>query len=319
MRIKFCLLIFALNFSLLGGQRTEVVCGSAQIPPIPKSNWIHFRNSVASLGDEHHAANDAIVPGKNFVTVTGRFAYGPFLKAIADETVELWLDHCEPQATFMGRVQTDSSGFARFEIFPYLEPGVYKLTYRVQADGSLTHAWLTVTRPQAYITVFDIDGTLTINDREGFKEACGSALGCSYEPTLRPGAIALTRHWNEQSSHVVYLTSRHHCLTNMTRSFLQRQGFAFGTLIHSNNFGEWMPSESGTGRFKVAELRQMISRGLFIKAAYGNSKTDMYAFREAGVPDEYTYIIGKKGALGEDFEEHLKWLRGTDSNRRPGD
>ncbi len=319
MRTGLKFLFFSLSFNLLAGWGSESICGSAEIPAASQSAWIHLRNSVASLGEQHHAANDAIVPSKTFVTVTGRFSYGPFLKAVADETVELWLDHCEPQATLMGRVQTDSDGFARFQIFPYLEPGVYRLTYRVQADGSLLHAWLTVTKPQAYVTIFDIDGTLTINDREGFKEACGSAFGCTYEPTLRPGAITLTRHWDMKGSHLVYLSSRHHRLTDMTRSFLKRQGFASGTVMLSNNLGEWMPTEGGTGKFKANELKKLVKSGLLIAAVYGNSKTDIYAFRQAGVSDEFTHIVGEEGTLGEDFEEHLKWLRGTDSNRRPGD
>ena len=80
-----------------------------------------------------------------------------------------------------------------------------------------------------------------------------------------------------------------------------------------------------TKEYKESLLKQFSSHGAFLYRAYGNAKTDAYAFLDAGISEENVYIIGKyaqelanergiQAILDDDWDlgyvEHLDVIKG---------
>ena len=134
-------------------------------------------------------------------------------------------------------------------------------------------------------------------------------------PSDRAGGSELTHVRAKQGYVIVYLTGRPYWLTQRTRDWLSAKGVASGSLHVADSNKQILPTNSSVGDFKTAYLKRLQSYGLVIESAYGNAKTDLYAYGNAGVDKSRTFIVGKYGGdddtvgLGDDYLEHLDSAR----------
>jgi len=110
------------------------------------------------------------------------------------------------------------------------------------------------------------------------------------------------------------LSARHYLMNNLTRKWLYDNGFVPGTLKVTQSFFQTLPKHSQVGQYKTGELHGVKNAGLLITRAYGNTETDVFAYRNIGIKDERIFIMGKFSGsfgvvgLGPDFTAHYKEL-----------
>ena len=296
--------------NLFAGYNPYVICDKAPVPRAEPQKFQHTRNTIFSLGDANHSGNDVIVAMGNDAEIPGKFAYGTFSKDITGEAIEIYIDDCSGELVLLGADLTDHDGRTNYVISSWRlpkNPGQYKIVQRVLGDASYVVSYLRIVHQGSPIVVFDMDGTLSISNVEEIKE-----ILFDHNPESRRGAAELTRFWKNKGVEVVYLSGRHYVLTALSRKDIVKSGYAPGTLLTSHGVSEWLPSKSHTGEYKYKELMKLKNQGLLVQAAYGNEKTDVYAYLKAGIPKERVFVVGKRGgyqgtqALGEDFVTHLR-------------
>jgi phosphatidate phosphatase PAH1 len=287
----------------------------------PKAGQFAHKRSklIAKVGDHAHSAQDVLVTPDAAMTVAGKFAYGRVSKDLEDEPVDLYLGDCEtwkPLAT----TRSDDDGRIAYTIEKQDQPGlgVFDIKQVVQGDATLTSSRLTVAPAGSRLIVFDIDGTLTIGDKELAKEMAdefweGLRSG-ENPPEPYPGAAALTKAWAAKGYLVVYVTGRPYWLAELTRTWLAKQKCAPGHLHTTDRNRDARPSKGGVGEFKAAYLQSLKDQGFVIDYIYGNTESDVFAYAKAGIDPSKTYIIGEFGgikgtnALKGGYTEHLKWV-----------
>lgn len=162
----------------------------------------------------------------------------------------------------------------------------------VQGDRSSANGYLTVVDPGRKAVLFDIDGTLTLNDFE----AVGDYLGIS-NAQMHNGADELVWSYVEKGYQVVFLTARQYWLARTTREWFNRNGLIHWHLRTDPNADN--PVDPDSVAHKTGVIRQLRGEaGLNIIRAYGNSDTDLESYEAGGIPSEQTYIIGE--LAGED-------------------
>lgn len=308
--MKKTLLFFALvAANLCAGNEQYVVCDKAVVPAAKPQKFQHKRNKIFSLADANHSGNDVIVAMGNDAEIPGKFSYGTISKDITDEAIEIYIDDCSGSLVLLGADLTDHDGRTNYVISSWRlpkNPGQYKIVQRVLGDASYVVSYLRIVSAGSGVVVFDIDGTLTISNSEEVREVL-----FDHVPQSRRGAADLTHFWRNKGVEVIYLSGRHYLLTNLSRKDIVKSGYAPGTLLVSHSVSEWLPTKSHTGEFKYKELMKLIKQGLIVQAAYGNEKTDVYAYLKAGIPKEQIFVVGEHGAyketqaLGGDFLAHL--------------
>jgi len=252
--------------------------------------------------EAHHMARDITLAEGKDARLEARFSYGQFRRDLDREKIEILADICEEELKSLGFATTDTDGIINIspdmEAFP--SPGLYKIHYRVAGNNHVTESLLRILKPDEKVAVFDIDGTLTTGDTELFK-----GLIPDYSPEERKDAAKTTRMMASLGYHIVYLTGRPFDLTPVTRSWLEEQGMAPGTLRVTDSYQEVLPTEDSVGDYKNDYLLELQNSGLLIPIAFGNAVTDIYAYQEAEI--EQIYILGDNGgqggsiALGKDF------------------
>ena len=268
---------------------------------IPIEPWEHvLTNLVVASGAPGHSAQDVITTPEDDAYLVGKFAYGVVSKDLEDEWVEVYIDRCAADGEMdrLGRVQTDSDGRIALRIGERNLPpiGAYKLHFRVEGDNSITSAVLRVVPEDTKAIVVDIDGTLTTDDGELIQDVfveLFEPLLEDYVPQARGGARALTeRRFLEQGYLVVYLTGRPYWLSDITRGWLDDKRMAPGHLHLTDSNEESVPDEEAVGAFKARYIEQLGNLGIEVVFAYGNAGTDIYAYDEAGVAKDSTFIVG---------------------------
>lgn len=297
-------------------------CDGGQLPAgLHTSKWVRKRSAIISQATPMHGASDAItVPGVA-VQIEAKFAYSRLSKDLEREGVELWMSRCEGgdyQRITSGL--TDDKGRVSFTIpaARLAGPGRYAARLRVAGDGTTAAATVWVLPKGSPVVVFDIDGTLTTSDGELFRDVQAGMFDprerADHAPTARVSGAALTQRWAGLHYPVVYLTGRPVWLADRSRGWLTSGGFAPGVLWLTSAKRQLLPTEGSVGAYKLGRLRALAALGLRVEAAYGNAATDIYAYKQAGVPAAQTYIVGPRGgeqgtqALGEDYAAHLKAL-----------
>lgn len=303
----------------MGALPALVKCTSGVLPAgLMTEDWRHLSSrAVVASGDADHSAQDIITPPAEGVTLEGKFAYGVISKDLEDERAELWIDDCAGGARQLGSALTDSDGRARvaLEADKVPAPGVYKVWWRVAGDNSVTGAWLRVIPRGSRLMVFDIDGTLTTDDQELFADLLTDLfkpiLQRDHVPQAREASAQLTNLRAAQGYQIVYLTGRPYGLMDRSREWLAMQGCAPGTLHLTDSVSEIAPTDGVVGEYKRAYLERLKGLGYTFEAAYGNAKTDIYAYGQAMIPPARTYIAGKYGgeqgtqAVGEGWGAHV--------------
>ncbi len=278
------------------------VCNQLELDrDLPTTGFRHPSSMAASWFEFHHSASDVITVPTHEATLNAKFSYGPLHKDLEDEDVEIWLDNCANQLTFLGVFKTDSDGRVRLTLDPSELPGLgaYQIWMRVTGDNTTTHFMLNILRPQTPIAVFDIDGTLNHGE-------------LNWEPRI--GAVETTHVNKDSGREVIYLSGRHYFLTRMTRNFLREHSFAEGSLIVGQSLQDVIPVDAGVGEYKTHYLKYLQGLGLVLERGYGDRKTDVHSYQEVQIPNDKIFILGENGgfngtvALGEDFLGHLKEL-----------
>ncbi len=283
--------------------------------PFQAEGWQRVSSLAwANAAAAQHRGNDVIVAVGQPIRVAAKFAYGAADKDLEGEFVDAYL---RPRPcdlwTHVGRTTTRhdadgaiwgmplGDGYATLEL-PARSvpgPGVYPLVFRVAGDGSTARLDIHVVPRGQLAVVFDIDGTLTTSDAEVAKALAGDFAGRPYDPREWPGARDVAARYAAAGVLVVYLTGRPGALHAASRAWLRAHGYPPGPLICTRRGSEVMPNEAGVGTFKAGVLRSLIqdARLRFI-AAYGNARTDIYAYRAAGIPTDRVFIIGKYAGEG---------------------
>jgi hypothetical protein len=294
--------------------------------PVPGS-FAHTRSSLLATGmSPLHFVQDVIaVPGAR-VTIEGKFSYGDIGKDLEDEPVRLHLGDCDAW-TEVGGARTDDDGRARVELEAPTASGSFALRFSVDGDASGAGAKLVVAPAGTRVVVFDIDGTLTVHDREINREVLDDYFEDLYDGDYVPegwrGGPELTRAWADKGYLLLYVTGRPYWLLDKSRAWLDDRGYAPGIVRTTLRHRDVVPSVDGVGEFKRDFFRGVLDTGWIVEAAYGNATTDVWAYGEAGIAKERTFIIGphagKDGtqAIAPDYESHLPWVREQADAQQP--
>jgi len=150
------------------------------------------------------------------------------------------------------------------------------------------------------LDVFDIDGTLT--------------NGLVSDDARRDAASVTHRRAVRTNEKVVYLTSRHKLLADITRYWLKSKGMADGPVIFSDSILDMPSTIDAAGQYKLKQLLRLKELGFKFCAGYGDQVSDIFAYENAGIAKQNIFIVGQHGgeqgtvALGPDFSSHLKEL-----------
>jgi phosphatidate phosphatase PAH1 len=294
------------------------VGGADPCPPhpwveAPGSGFRHRRSrAVAALGEPAHVAQ--------------KFAYGLLSKDLEDEPVRVFLDTCDGWKA-VAEATTDDDGRVSVALDPRLAPGVHRLRFVVSGDGSSAEAAVWMKPRGTRLAVFDIDGTLTVSDREVVKDVEADLfrplLTGDYVPRVYPGAADLTRALTEKGYVLLYLTGRPYWLARRTREWLAEAGFAPGVLRLTDRTRDFLPDRRGVGEFKRRYLASLAAAGFVLELAHGNAPTDVYAYLRAGIPPQAVYIIGRHGGVdstgdvGSSWEARVREVRELPPVRQP--
>lgn len=107
----------------------------------------------------------------------------------------------------------------------------------------------------------------------------------------------------------------------MTAWWLIRHGYPPGPIHLTRTHVPTLPVYASVGKFKVKYMEELMSKGLEIFAAYGNTGTDVRAYEKLGIPKDRTFIVGPNGGTKgtrrvANFTSHLpEILRFPDSDK----
>jgi phosphatidate phosphatase PAH1 len=276
---------------LPGGAPIDPASTPCSAPP-RREGWAHHVHGgrVASrLGAPHHAAIDAVVAAGRPAVLAGKFAYGPSSKDVEGEWVALWREVKPCVWREVSRLRTDDDGRVRFTVPAAMlaAVGVHSFRLVLVGDASAAEASVWVVAPRAPAVLFDIDGTLTVDDGELFEDLAGGSA-----PRMHPGADAVARRWVELGYLPIYVTGRPYFLRGSTARWLRARRFPPGPLLTVDHLGQAMPTERGVGRFKRNAIAALLHSGIDLAWAYGNASTDVCAYGRAGIRPDRTYIVG---------------------------
>jgi hypothetical protein len=303
-------------------------CTGGTMPgDLPTVQWTRLSNRLITLATPWHSAQDILTTPNAQVLLAAKFSYGSISKDLEGERIEVWMDDCAGGYTRLGERVTDSDGRIAFPLAAGNVPaiGEYGLYFRVMGDNSATFAILRVYPRNTRFIVFDIDATLTTSDTELVGQVISEILDNNVVPEAREGAMDITalRHENH-AYELLYLTGRPYLLTGITRQWLDDLGFPRGTVRLTDSVASSWPSEGEVGQYKADYLRTVvIGQGFTLPAAYGNATTDIYAYEQAGIDKQRTYILGEHGgelltvALGEDYLDHIEAVRDEPAAEQP--
>jgi phosphatidate phosphatase PAH1 len=253
-----------------------------------KKTFSKFGNTIlAGLYKPWHMAHDTIVKAGTPASITGKFDYDAVLhKDLEGERVHAYLYGTGMSGwQYVGNYVTDSDGKVNVPLG--VRPvGDYVLRFVVEGDLSSTTGYLSVVDAGREAVLFDIDGTLTINDFEAYADYVGVKTASAYYY-----APQVVNAYREKGYQVIFLTARPYWVTKDGLEWLDIQKVGRWH-YHSNPYGDG-PIPPDTQKFKtdyVRHLRDVV--GLNIVRAYGNASTDIAAYADGGIAKANTYIIG---------------------------
>lgn len=300
--------------------RTFRTCLDGAMPAdLPTVDWSSSLNELITQGTPWHSAQDMLARPGVATALPAKFSYGSISKDLEQERIEVWIDDCAGGYTRLGERVTDSDGRIALDVSAAELPdvGAYGLYFRVMGDNSAARSVLRVYPPGTRFIVFDIDATLTTSDSALVGQVVSDILGGDYTPPVpRQDAAAITALRTGQHGYeLIYLTGRPYLLDEISRAWLRDLGFPGGTVHLTDEVGDSWPSDAAVGDYKADFLRTVTDQGFILHAAYGNASSDIYAYEQAGIAKERTYILGTRGgesqtiALGEGYTEHIEAVR----------
>lgn len=302
----------SIPFLLLAFTTTPAFAQHICEPQVAAESWRHPRRArfATGAGAPHHSTQGPLAVEGERIVVRGKFAYGAISKDLEHERVRLFVN-TGACSWIAASGMTDSDGRVTIRLSP-LPSGTYAYRLVVPGDGSTTSGTIAVRPRGANIVVFDVDGTLTTDDGEVFEEAL---LGRRAD--MHRGAVDVVRWYARQGIQPVYVTGRTYHLQEITRRWLETQGFPPGPLHTTDRVRSSLPGRR-VRDYKERLLGSLTDEGFNLVAAYGNASSDICAYAAAGVSPRSTFIIGDNGgnacegyprtvAVGT-YPEHLRLL-----------
>lgn len=284
-----------------------------QAPPAPlpaKKSFKHFGSTLlAGIYKPWHMVHDSLVAEGQYPYLVGKFDYDAVLhKDLEDERVHVYLFGTGMQNwEYLGSKLTDSDGKIAVTLAPR-PAGDYRVRMVVEGDQSSVDGWLSVVERGREAVLFDVDGTLTINDFEAYADYVGVKTATPYY--YAPQTV---RAYQDKGYQIVYLTARPYWVTRDGREWFGKQNLP-AWHYRSNPYGAG-PIPPNTVEHKANYVRYLRDTvGLNIIRAYGNATTDIEAYANGGMPKADTWIIGehagKNGtqALSGDYSLHYSTL-----------
>ena len=255
---------------------------------LDKKSFRHFGNWLLSrFYKPQHMIHDAIVPTGTQATLVGKFDYDPVLhKDLEKEYVRAYLYGTGMNDwQYLGRYKTDTDG----KIFVPVSKGAgeYRVRMVVEGDRSTVDGFLSVVEPGRQAVLFDIDGTLTLNDFEAYADYVGirTARAHAYAPET-------VNAYRAKGYQILYLTARPYWVTSDARPWFDEYNLVSWN-YHSNPYGGG-PIPPNTQSYKTEWVSHLLNDvGLDIIRAYGNASTDIAAYADAGIPKADTWVIGE--------------------------
>lgn len=288
-------------------------------PSVQEESFNHFGSKVvSSLYRPYHMVQDAVIKAGDTGQIVGKFDYDLALhKDLEDEQVQVFIYGTGMQGwSSLGEYTTNSDGKIYVPINA-LAPGEYAVHMVVKGDLSSVNGYVTVVDPGRDAVLFDIDGTLTLNDFEAVGDyvGIGEAQAYYYAPET-------VNAYKDKHYQVLYLSARPYWLAKDSRGWLASQGL-LPWHLHTNPNGELLESHDAA-QFKADYIQQLQNAGLNIIRVYGNATTDIEAYERAGIPKSETYIIGDHAgesgtqALDGDYAYHYSTVVAATSNSSCG-
>ncbi len=261
-------------------------------PHATPSPWRHRRSAVAATaGDARHVAADVIVAAGTPSRLDGKFAYGSISKDLEDELVQAFVASEPCKVVTVGApVLTNDDGRASVEMAA-LPAGHHLAWLVVAADSSWAEAGVWSLPPATPAVLFDVDGTLTVDDGELFEDLLGGKTAEAFD-----GAARVARTWAEKGYLIIYVTGRPYPLRDHTRRWLEANQFPYGPLFTPDRMRSAVPTTAGVGEFKRQLLVELQTRNVTFARAYGNAATDVCAYAQARISPSSTWIVGKRPA-----------------------
>ncbi|MFO0749433.1 MAG: hypothetical protein U1F43_27760 [Myxococcota bacterium] len=295
-------------------------------------NDYDLATQIASLEPANHRGQDVVVEVGQPQLLVAKFAYSFFDKDMKKEDVSIWMQREPPCGAWewMGDARTsddgqygtqygieDDGGRVFFEIPDARAFPVGRYPIRMVMKGDLTMAAfdLIVVAPGTQAVVTDIDGTLTTGDEELILELVEDIFNETYVQQMYPDADTMLSGWADKGYLIVYMTGRPDILRPMTERWVEdasARHFPPGPLHLTDTNAQAVPNNDGVGTYKAQYLAYLKAQGLDIVAAYGNATTDIYAYAQAGIPKEHTWIIGTHRG-----EENTQPLQGGYTSHLP--
>ena len=261
-------------------------------PIIKKERFHHWANRwLSAWYKPYHMVHDKLVANGDEATIVGKFDYDWTMhKDLEGEDIKVYLYGPGMSAwEYLGIYTTDRDGKI-YVPAGIRDTGHYLVHMVVSGDRSSADGYLTVVDPETETVLFDIDGTLTINDFE----AVGDYLGMS-DATAYYYAPDMVNAYRNKGYYIAYLSARPYWLMKDTREWLDTQGIPLWH-VHTDSNAELFEAHDAVA-FKTDYINYLMDSGLTIIRAYGNAETDIEAYANAGIPKSETYIIGNNAGL----------------------
>lgn len=287
--ISACLLSASSSFALADNcPDYNSVVFAPESPEVAQKSFNSWFNTVlAKFNNEFHMVHDQIVKEGTTATLVGKFDYSKiYHKDLEGENIHVYVFGSGMESwEYAGKYVTDSDG----KIFVDVRKpeGDYIVKMVVEGDLTVAQGYLTVVKPGRKTVLFDIDGTMTLNDFE----AVGDYLGVD-KADVHEYAEETVWAYIDKGYQMIFLTGRQYWLASTTRNWFDSLGM-FPWHLHTDSDAE-NPAFPDTQPYKTEYIKYLMNDvGLDIVRAYGNADTDIAAYADAGIPTAETYIIGK--------------------------
>lgn len=271
----------------------------------------------------HHGVQDVLALPETVADIHAWFGYDIPVEPLADGNVHVQMDTCS-NWTDLNTWQTNDAGFVDITVgAPEVLLGHHQLLHTVVADNTTAVSSVWGLPEGTHLVVFDIDGTLTINNAQFEDQYALEFFAAGYTPKAFAGAATMTQAWASKGYVPVYLTGRPHTTADITRAWLDEKSFAPGPVHLTENLVEALPTNDGVGAYKTAFLQMLVGQGYIVDYAYGNEPTDVFAYEQIGMPLNHVFTIGQKAgvdgstALHGNYITHLAYVAAQPSAAQP--
>ncbi|MDE1463805.1 lipin/Ned1/Smp2 family protein [Spartinivicinus poritis] len=273
----------------------------------PSQGFRHHSSSLLSKWfTPYHMVHDELVNPGEAVRITGKFDYDWFLhKDLEDEYIHAYIFGTGmTKWKYLGQYKTNRDGKVTVKV-PGQTVGDYIIRMVVDGDHSMADGYISVRSPGRQAVLFDIDGTLTLNDAEQI----GDYLGLS---TATPFYYAkeTIQAYRDKGYQLIFLTARPYWQTKGSRVWLRNTMQQADWHLRTNIDGEIFTSFKGHAEYKAAYIKKLQQEGINIVRVYGNASTDIKAYEMANIPKHETYILGRHAGkkdtqtVGDDYTLH---------------